>query len=245
MHFSITTISVIATALVVGCGPVNTAPGSDVAPTWEQARVYLPQNSSYLRPAAVLAQGPHPTVLYLHGCTGITAGDQHWAATLAGAGYAVVMTDSFARSYRRRNCDPVRNSIGLFPEAQRMRQEEISHALEMLQSSPWADRNNLFLMGHSEGGAAVSRSRGDGFKAMIISGDACRSGLRAPFEMPILVINFQSDPWSSGLRVSCRNDFPGRGNASELLLEGGGHDTSDSSEAQKTVLKFLSAQTNR
>ena len=241
--FYLHTISAIA--LAAGCAPINTTPGSEVARTWEQGRVYLPHNSSYFRPSEVSVRDPRPTVVYLHGCTGITVGDQFWAGTLTEAGYAMVMPDSFARYHRLRNCDPRRYGTGLFPEAGRMRQEEIEHALAMVRSSPWADQKNLFLMGHSEGGAAVARWQGYSFKALIISGHWCRAGVRAPLKTPIVAINFESDPWSSGLSATCASRFQIRENATELLLSGSGHDTSRSPEAQNAVMKFLLAQTTR
>ncbi|HEV8343703.1 MAG TPA: dienelactone hydrolase family protein [Candidatus Binatia bacterium] len=175
-------------ALAVGCAPVNTDPGSEVERTWQQALVFFPKRFSYLRPSEISVRDPHPTVVYLHGCTGITGQDIFWATTLAQAGYAVVMPNSFARHHRRKNCNPRMTSMGLFPEALRMRDEEIRHAVAMLQSSPWVDVKNLFLMGHSEGGAAVSRWYGHGFKALIISGNECRAGIPAPHGAAILAV---------------------------------------------------------
>lgn len=152
------------------------------------------------------------------------------------------MPDSFARRHRLRNCDPRSYRTGLFPEARRMRQEEIEHALAMIQSSPWADRKNLFLMGHSEGGAAVAGWRGDGFRALIISGHRCRAGVRARPEIPILAINFQDDPWSSGTSGTCAGRFQCGRDATEVLLPGRGHGTSRSPVARNAVLKFLRTQ---
>lgn len=239
-------LGVIALMLAAGCGSLSASQESDVARTWAHGRVYLPRTSSYLRPSEVSAREPLPTVLYLHGCTGITAGAERWAATLTGAGYAVVMSDSFARYYRPSNCDPKTYSTGLFPEARPMRQEEIDHALRMLRASPWADHRNLFLMGHSEGGTAVVQWRGNGFKALIISGNRCRRGIQASLKIPVMAINFEHDPWTRGRdSVTCASRFGERENATELLLKGRGHDTSRSSPAQSAVLNFLHAQTTR
>ncbi len=80
----------VAGALVAGNGT------AEVAPTWEEARVFLPGSAVPLKPANVPARDrPFPTVLYLHGCTGFdyshdgTMGG--WAQTLTAAGYAVAM----------------------------------------------------------------------------------------------------------------------------------------------------------
>lgn len=241
----LTFLEVIGLFLAVGCGSLSAMEESDVARTWDHGRVYLPGTWSYLTPAEVPARDPLPTVLFLHGCTGIIAGAERWGRTLTAAGYAVAMPDSFARQSRPRNCDPKAYRTGFFPEARRMRQEEIGHALRVLRASPWTDSRNLFLMGHSEGGAAVVQWRGNGFRALIISGNRCRGGIQASLRTPVLAINFEADPWARGRdSVTCANRFGGRESASELLLPGRGHDTSRSAEAQRAVLDFLKAQTS-
>ena len=229
---------------VVGCAALNGSSETDIASTWTQARVYLPRMPSYVNPADVSLARKIPTVVYLHGCTGLTLSDARWARTLTSAGYAVVLPDSFARSYRLSNCDPKTHLAGAFLAAGGMRQEEIEHALKMLNASPWADEGNLFLMGHSEGGGAVARWPEGGFRAQIISGNRCQGGLSAPPKIPVLVIAFVHDPWDGNYHRTCAHRFGGRENASELLLPGAGHDTSQSPEAQHTVLDFLQAHTS-
>jgi predicted alpha/beta-fold hydrolase len=217
---------------------------ADIASTWTQARVYLPHVPSYVRPTDVSVAQKLPTVVYIHGCTGLTSGDARWARTLTSAGYIVVTPDSFARSFRWSNCDPKTHLGGAFPAAGRMRQEEIEFALKSLRVAPWADERNLFLMGHSEGGGAVALWQGGGFKAQIISGSRCQQGLSAPPTIPVIVIGFVHDPWDGNYRRTCAIRFGGRESASELLLPGSGHDTSQSREAQRAVLDFLRAHTS-
>jgi len=224
-----------------GCAALNSSSEADIASTWTRARVYLPRVASYVTPADVSVAQKLPIVVYLHGCTGLSASDARWATTLTSAGYAVVLPDSFARSYRLSNCDPKTHLGGAFPAAGGMRQEEIEHALKSLRAVPWADERNLFLMGHSEGGGAVAGWEGGGFKAQIISGNRCQRGLLAPASIPVLVIRFLHDPWDGNYRRTCSIRFGGRESASELLLPGAGHDTSQSSEAQRAVLDFLRA----
>jgi dienelactone hydrolase len=227
-----------------GCAALNTNSEADIASTWTQARVYLPHVPSYVRPADVSAIQKLPTVVLLHGCTGLTASIVRWARTLTSAGYGVVAPDSFARSYRWSNCDPKTYLGDAFPAARRMRQEEIEYALKSLRVAPWADKRNLFLMGHSEGGGAVALWQGGGFKAQIISGNRCRQGLAASPTIPVIVIGFVHDPWDGIYRRTCAIRFGGRESASELLLPGSGHDTSQSREAQRAVLDFLRAHTS-
>ena len=227
-----------------GCAALNGSSDADIASTWIKARVYLPQVPSYVKPADVSVAGKLPTVVYLHGCTGFSPGDARWARTLTSAGYGVVLPDSFARSYRLSNCDPKTHFAGAFLAAGGMRQEEIEHALKMLMAAPWADQENLFLMGHSEGGGAVARWPNGGFKAHIISGNRCKRGLPAPASIGVLVISFLHDPWDGNYHRTCAIWFGGRESTSELLLPGAGHDTSQSPQAQHAVLDFLQAHTS-
>ena len=232
--------------LVVGCASVGVDRAAEVARTWEAVRVYLPGVISRFTPATVPARDPFPTVLYLHGCTGIGASSERWARTLTAAGYAIVMPDSFAREYRRQNCDPTVFRTGVFPEAGEMRQEEIGYALGRLRALPWVDQRNLFLMGHSEGGRAVADWSGAGFNAHAISGSRCSGGVRAPRATPVLAVNFEYDPWAGRRsRETCTSRFGGRENAREVMLPGSGHDTSRSREAINAVVEFLRAHTVR
>ena len=107
-----------------------------------------------------------PTVVFAHGCAGLGRGNLRYMRLLAWAGYAVVAPDSFARRYRPETCDPSRHrGIQGAPHRRvgRMRQEEIHHAAYRVRRIHWADKKNLFLMGHSQGGTAVASYEGDGF----------------------------------------------------------------------------------
>lgn len=228
------------------------------ARTWEEARVFLPPRVPPpsgthphllpLKPANVPPQDhPLPTVLYLHGCTGfIPWYDGNWAETLTAAGYAVVMPTSFAREYRPVNCDPETQRAEWTRQVHEMRREEIKYGLEKLHRLGWVDQQNLFLMGHNEGGMAAARWSGSEFNGHIISGWKCThpqgplSGVHAPHGTPVLAINHQYDPWYLGpLDGSCA----GRDNVREIILPGPGHETADSPEAREAVVRFLAEHT--
>lgn len=242
-----------ALLLLAGCASLGANRAAEVARTWEGALVYLPPALLHVTPADVPAREPLPTVVYLHGCGGIGWHDAEWARTLAAAGYAVVMPNSFRRQYRPRNCDPVTATAGSFPEAHAMRQEEIDYALTRLRTVPWVDPRNLFLMGHSEGGLAVAQWRGRGFRGHIISAWTCTSpydpsfdGVWAPPTTPLLAIIFERDPWYRGSTAgSCASKFGGRKDARQVTLPGSGHDTAYSREAREAVLRFLRDHTVR
>ncbi len=131
--FGSAVVGILAIFLVAGASVAGNETG-EVAPTWDEARVFLPGSAVPLKPANVPARDrPLPTVLYLTGCTGFdyshdgTMGG--WAQTLTAAGYAVVMPTSFAREYRPHNCDQATYTAGLAMEVMDMRLEEIEYAL--------------------------------------------------------------------------------------------------------------------
>ena len=63
---------VLILLLGAGCAALNSNSEADIASTWTQAHVYLPRVSSYVRPAEVSFAQKLPTVVYIHGCTGLT-----------------------------------------------------------------------------------------------------------------------------------------------------------------------------
>jgi dienelactone hydrolase len=253
-------VASIVTAFIIVAGSDARSGGGDVAPTWDEARVFLPGSAVPLKPASVAARDdPLPTVLYLSGCTGFdyshdgTMGG--WAQTLTASGYAVVMPTSFAREYRPHACDQPTYTYApeLVIAVSDMRQEEIEYALARLRASSWVDQRNLFLMGHSEGGAAVARWGGRGFSGHIISGWMCAAppypaldGIKAPLETPVLAIHFETDPWFRGpFAGSCGSRFGARKDARQVTLPGPGHNTATDEVARIAVLKFLRDHTIR
>jgi dienelactone hydrolase len=82
-------------------------------------------------------------------------GHRRYIGLLAGAGYAVLIPDSFARKGRLKSGDPKRHrgiAGAPFKRIMEMRLEEIRYATEQAGRFPWVDKENLFLMGHSQGG---------------------------------------------------------------------------------------------
>ncbi len=224
--------AVVMALALGGCAPA-TAPGraADVALTWERRLERRPE-----------APPPVPVVVFMHGCTGIWTSDTPaWVSFLASHGYAVVAPDSFARPGRLSNCDPRTLTTGRVPDVQRLRYEEIAYALARVRELPWADRDRVFLMGHSEGGVAASLWDRPGFRGVIVSGWPCRarsphlSGLWTPRGVPVLSIGWAMDPWYRG-PGSCQGT-----RAQVVTLQGIGHATSSSPEAQRAVLAFLDA----
>ncbi|WP_439814097.1 dienelactone hydrolase family protein [Zavarzinia sp. CC-PAN008] len=246
--------------LAAGC---QTAPPpaqpvlSDIELTWQEAMVALPPADGEavvpIKMAALEAQGPlrrgpFPTVVYLHGCTGL--GDTTILKVLAAAGYAVIAPDSMARRYRPLQCDPTTRTGGYNLFVYDFRQEEIAFAVHQMPQFDWIDMRQLYLVGASEGGVAAALYRGDAFRARVIAQWTCHgsplvAGLDAPPWVPVLAIVRSSDPWYSESQTRAQNGdcgaFMNQSNGSRsLILQGGaGHDVLGDPQAQGAIVHFL------
>lgn len=223
----------IAAVVLSGCQTMSdtTKDAAELKRTWDGAHVYLPANdldipdawkvTSFEGAAALqltmkaatergdFARIPdgrkYPVVIYMHGCSGISAHNSGSGAWLAWElGLAVIQPMSFARNYRPSNCDPDTKSGGMFRRALSFRIAEANFAIREARKLPWIDGENVFLMGHSEGGIAVSKFRGESVNARIIEGATCHygwhdwSGLAAPEREPVLALLGANDPWHKG-----------------------------------------------
>jgi dienelactone hydrolase len=213
------------------------APANDVALSWERGTAHVPGKFLSTTPAGVATDKPYPVVLYLHGCVGISAVDWHWARFLKDQGYIVIQPESLKRD-RPASCEGWRG--GLFPGVYRMRLEELGYAREQIGKASWADKERIYLMGHSEGGITVSLSTRDDFRAAVISAWHCgTTGIRVPASVPLLAIDHQSDPWfPNEAGGGCAAKFGERQNAKTLTLPGAGHGTFEG-PAPETVAAFF------
>lgn len=113
--------------------------------------------------------GPHPAVIALHGCSGlydqkgrVGARFRDWAERLSGAGYWVVMPDSFgsrgAAGSQCRNADRV-------ARAGRERIGDAMAVLDHLAGRADVRREAIFLLGWSNGGSTVLNAVGRAARA--------------------------------------------------------------------------------
>jgi hypothetical protein len=218
--------------------PMHERLNPDVRRSWDRASVYLPNKRWPTSPSNVDVTIPHTVVVYLHGCGGITTfNDGPWARFLADQGFIVVMPDSFARKGRQSNCNGRDFSTGYYPLAHILRQEEIIWARHMLSEMPWADEKNLFLMGHSEGGYAVTKYGAGGFRGIIISGYNCHWA-NWKDGTPALAVNYETDPWLKNSGMRCAERSGGR-TIKDVILSGHEHETYFRVEAREAVKKFI------
>jgi dienelactone hydrolase len=222
----------------------------DVELSWEKAPVYLPGKLFSTTVDKIDVTKPMPVLIYLHGCSGIYGPhDLSWASYIEDQGFIVVLPNSMARPGRISNCDPkLKGGTNAFPEAAKYRQEEITYALSQVMVSPWADKKNIFLMGHSEGGIATAQSPHEEFAGKIISGWTCTNknnsshdGIYSPKNQPILAVASINDEWRKGKPVEgrCADKADGRSNFWQIDLEGWTHGTYGYSDARKGVKEFL------
>ena len=219
----------------------------DVELSWEKASVYVP-GQWMANTSDITVTGPKPVLIYLHGCIGITSHDRNWASAINNMGFIVIMLNSFERPGRISNCDPVaKTNTQAFPRSHEYRQQEITYAIDQVLKSSWADKNNIFLMGHSEGGIAVARANHNNLAGEIISGWTCTNpdpafhGIKAPKEMPVLSIASVDDEWRKGRpsEGKCSNVANNRSNFKGVDLPGWHHNTYGYAEARQAVQDFL------
>ena len=222
----------------------------DVEKSWEDAVVYVPGKTFTTSVSKILVDKPMPVVIYLHGCAGINrTHDASWASLITEQGFIVVMPDSIARPGRIPNCDPKAKGGNAFPNAFKYRQQEIGYALEQTQKASWADKNNIFLMGFSEGGIGAAQSPHNGFAGRIIMGWTCTNknnpdfdGIFSSKNSPVLAIASENDDWRIGKPTvgNCANKAQDRTNFKQVDIPGSEHTTYGSDAAQNAVKSFLS-----
>ncbi len=221
--------------------------GFDVSKAWESAVVYVPSNFLTKRVIDVKADAPQPVVILLHGCGGIDMHERRWAEHLKSMGFIVVLPDSLAIPGRSKNCDTTNHTtnLGKIP-VNELRPAEAAYAMARVREQTWADQDNIFLMGHSEGGMGAYLTPDLGFQGVIISGFICSipGGIRAQRSTPVLTINWALDPWfvrpdRPYLQCADRPFWSRRSNAKQLVLPGQGHATASESTARDAVGSFL------
>lgn len=255
-------VLVLVLPLLGACAEVSGEP--DIVRTWTQALVVLPSAGDgeplmARRSARELARAvnrlprgtTYPTVVFLHGCTGI--GNLEFLRDLGRHGFAVVAPDSFARRYRPLQCDPDTQRGGRNLFVYDFRSAELTYALERIHQLAWVDLENLFLIGASEGGVTAALFRAKVFNARVIVQWTCTGaplveGLDAPRDTPILAIVREDDPYyaptnTPGQQGHCGLYMEGRIAGRSLILPAASgpaaHDVLVDPEAMDAIVAFL------
>ncbi len=261
-HCAVRAAVLLGAFIVSACGGGFTLTTPDIERTWSEALVVLPAHPATAAPliarmssepvkrrfSAIAAQTRLPVAIYLHGCTGV--GNLGFLKDLAATGVVVIAPDSFSRRYRPLQCDPKTKTGGRNLFVYDFRLAELTFALERLEEAPWADLDNLFLIGNSEGGVAAALFRGDVFNARVITQWTCQGapivrGIAAPEGTPILAIVRENDPFYDARNTPaqqghCGAYLEGRsGSRSIVLVAGAVHNVYNEPAAVQTILDFI------
>ena len=243
--------------------PTDWSNSDELQRTWEAALVRIPTNHqvfagqiSDLSLKALPANTKLPTIIYLHGCSGVWWGTYIRLDFFAENGFAVIAPASFARAKYPKSCEPATKKAGLYRDILKMRQYDALNAIRNSKQLDWVDSNNIFLVGFSEGGitsATVSTDVDSDVNARVIEGWTCHArwseyrGINATSSEPVLALVADQDPWFQ--------DFWTRGDCGAYInLENGSrsvvyrsdplmsrHSLLDDTDVQNRVLEFLHA----
>jgi len=211
-------------------------------------------------PAAGVPEGArYPTVIYLHGCSGIWAGTLRRIDLLAANGYAVIAPASLARVKYPKSCDVATNTGGLYRGTLAMRQHDAGNAIAQARTLPWVDAGKLFLMGLSQGAVTTATFSGGtpqhAVNARVVEGWTCNAGwdeyrgVNAPAGEPVLTLVARDDPWfqNEWTRGECTRFLDaGNGSRSVVFEEEHlrrRHELLEDTQVQQTVLEFLRLHT--
>ena len=240
-----------------------TSEDDEVARTWQGGYVFYP-TGGYFKwgkiaatvpdAAAALAGGRYPTIVYMHGCSGIDIASTKTARDfLLKGGFVVVMPDSFARRNKPPSCILAQHRGGLHRSVLSWRQDEARNAIAEARRLPFVDPNNIFLVGLSEGAVTTATTSGnEPVNARIVEGWTCHAGwpeywgLNAPASEPVLALSSVDDPWFelAVLQGDC-GVFMDRNNGSRSIVWPKSHILHDQHfqlwqpEAMSTAIAFL------
>lgn len=164
----------------------------------------------------VAGEGRHPAVVFLHGCGGMFRRStglinniyQDWARALLGAGYSVLMVDSFRPRGIAITCSPATYNRAVVEN----RPKDAYASLYYLQKQPFVRGDRIALIGWSAGGGTVLRTipresrgrppslpQGD-FRAAVAFYPALCRDQREPgswtSDIPLLVLTGAADVWT-------------------------------------------------
>ncbi len=112
-----------------------------------------------------------PTLFYMHGSIGLTKGALFRKWIVEDANFIFFAPNSFKIKDRPTYKNPAK--ISKYQKVHKLRQAEIHHNLSKINELKFIDKENMFLMGNSEGGLAAAYYRGREFKGRIITAFSC------------------------------------------------------------------------
>lgn len=147
--------------------------------------------------------GPFPAVVLMHGCGGwqsaVLSGLHSHTQHFLDHGYAVLNLDSFGP--RGTSGGTVCESTARLVRALDYRTYDAFDALRYMRSLPYVDKDNIFLMGQSNGGSvainAAKARRRDGYRAAAAYYPWCGSlgGSKVRLSAPLIIFSGGHDDW--------------------------------------------------
>ncbi len=231
---------------------------------WDAAIVRVPAGagrftlSTTAQLAAATPDGRMPTVIYLHGCSGIWQGTYRRVEFLAANGFLVIAPASMARLKYPLSCDPAAHRGGFYRPTLAMRQFDAGYAIARARTLPQVDPDNIFLVGLSQGAIATATFRAANPaqkpRARVVEGWTCHAGwpeyagIAAPADEPVLTLVAARDPWfrNAWTRGDCGADLdPANGSRSVVYADdplAGRHELLEAAAPRRAVLDFLAAR---
>ncbi|MBG03137.1 MAG: hypothetical protein CMM59_03575 [Rhodospirillaceae bacterium] len=152
-----------------------------------------------------------PLIVYMHGCAGIVIPSLRHVDALTKLGdYIVASPNSFARP-RPVSCRSAGDTdFQVMQDSRSWRRAELAYAMNELLTHSWVDRNNIFLIGHSQGGTTVLDYSGPArIKGRVTMHGGCSVGSLTILEdntrpdEQILGFHSGEDPWYQNYQSGC------------------------------------------
>lgn len=186
---------------------------AEIRRSWQSALVRVPTKGQRSKKTTIAelkrdltdSEIRFPTVIYLHGCSGLWGGSLRRMKLLADKGFLVIAPASFARQKYPKSCDPRTFQGGLYRDTLKMRQQDAGFAIAQARALPFVQKDAVVLMGFSEGAITTATFRAKNSNqrvaARVIEGWTCHSswpeyhGINAPNREPVLAMVARDDPW--------------------------------------------------
>ena len=217
-------VPILLTVIVAqACSAGIPTPGSTSAPIRDTVR-FASLDATATQPATMLdgylfrpaGTGPHPALVFLHGCGGlisrsgsIQTREADWAARLTALGYVVLMVDSLTPRDQGEMCSQSGFKLPIYLS----RPKDLYAALRYLQAQPYVRPDRIGAMGWSQGGGTIllgiradslgrpADARQPDFRAAVaFYPGSCRDRAhRVPWTsaIPLLVLLGESDNWTA------------------------------------------------
>lgn len=199
-----------------------------------------------------LPQNRLPCVLFMHGSKGLNKAETYrkW---LVEAGFIFFAPNSFKIENRPTYKNPDKKAS--YEKVHKIRQAEIFYNIKKLKDLEFIDKNNIFLMGNSEGGLAAAAYKGREFRGRIVTAYSCENGyyskdfkIGAKKSDPFLNIIGTNDEFFSKNSIPnkeykvqghCTKALREHKNAKVILLPLTKHDITQNIYVKSDIINFL------